>query len=134
MYLDISQVPDDEEILNGYLQASLGDTDQEALWPVDAFRILIPRDPNRAWRLICELIDRAPESLLPTIGVSQLEDFISRHGLQFIDVIEQEATKSHRFVEALANIWITRGVFPSDVEARLVRASREAIEVLDGEP
>lgn len=130
-FLDVSELPDDEEIVNAYLQTSIAQPEQEEAWPIDAFRILIPRDPERAWRLIRKLIDRAPDSLISMIGAWQLEDFVSLHGSKFIADIEREAATNSRFVEALGNIWITRGAFPPEIETRLVNASRGAIEVLD---
>jgi hypothetical protein len=132
MFLNTSQLPEDEVILESYLSCDHTEIqDVEEPWAIDAFRILIAQDPARAWKLICELLARAPERLIPTIGVSLLESFVSRHGFQYIDQIEDEAKKNDRFVIALANVWITRGAFPPDIEARMVMASRGSITLLD---
>jgi hypothetical protein len=131
-FLDASDLPGDEEIVSAYLQTSIAQPEEES-WAIAAFRVLIPNDPERAWRLICMLIDRGPESLLPLIGAWQLEEFVSRHGPEFIADIEREAARSNRFVGALANIWITRGSLPREIETRLVNASRGTIGVLDAD-
>lgn len=131
-FLDASQLPDDEEIVNAYLQAHITQLELDEAWPIDAFHILLSSDPERAWRLIRKLIDRAPDSLVAMIGAWQLEDFVSCHGPKFIVDIEREAATNSRFLEALANIWITRGAFPPEIEARLVNASQGTIGVLDG--
>jgi hypothetical protein len=91
-------------------------------WAWEAARDLIHDDPPEAWLLILELVRKAPdEAVLGTIAAGELEEFVVAHAEGFIDRIEVEARRNHRFREALAGVWITG--LRSDLFDRIERAA-----------
>lgn len=135
MFFSVSELPADEVIIDAYIRdcQRVIEPDEDEPWPIDALRLLVYRDPDRAWRLLQRLVAVAPASLLSVIGTGPLEEFINRYGDRFVTAIES-AAESERFVTALSNVWLSRGVYPPDIEGRLVRASKGTITLLNVEP
>jgi hypothetical protein len=78
-------------------------------WAWEVARNLINDDPPEAWRLILELVDKAPdETVLGSVAAGELEDFILAHAAQFIEQIETEARSNSRFKAALSHVYIWR--------------------------
>lgn len=75
-------------------------------------------DPERAWIVTKELLNRAPDSALGYIAAGPLEDLISFHGLEFIDRLEEYASRSPRVAKALDAVIVDRWV-PKEVRERL---------------
>ena len=71
--------------------------------------------PEFAWRLIVEMIDRAPsDKSLSFLAASPLEDLLSEHGPLFIARVEQRAIESaqfHRALGMLRLLWMTDDVW-----------------------
>jgi hypothetical protein len=76
-------------------------------WAWEAARNLITDDPPEAWRLILELVRKAPdESVLGAVAAGELEDFLLAHATDFIEQIEGEARRSSRFKAALSYVYV----------------------------
>ena len=105
-------------------------SDAPESWPVEALREIVPREPDRAWRILKALIRSSPDELLPRIGVRELEEFVTLHGGKFISEIEAQAREDARFRYALGEVWISKGQFPPEIEKRLVTASNGVMTVL----
>lgn len=75
-------------------------------------------DPERAWIITKELLARAPDSALGYIAAGPLEDLISFHSLEFIDRLEEYASRNPRVAEALEAVIVDRWV-PEEVRERL---------------
>jgi hypothetical protein len=64
-------------------------------------------DEPRTRALLDLLVDRAPnDTVIEMIGAGPLEDFIVRHNEDRLNWIEQRASSSARFRQALARVWI----------------------------
>lgn len=132
MFLRLAELPPDEAIIAGYLRDSetASDPDEDEPWPMDAVRMLVYFDPARAWTVLCRLIEAAPEDVVVRIGAGPLEEFLNRYGDRYVAEVEA-ASGNDNFVLALANVWLSRGELPPEVELRLHQASRGTITFLD---
>ena len=93
-------------------------------WASDRMWHIIPGAPEIAWELITHLIDVAPtDHAGGFFAAGPLENFLSEHGPQFIERVEERARENPIFREAL------RGMYPlfmtDDVWTRLQRAAGE---------
>jgi hypothetical protein len=78
-------------------------------WAWEVARNLIDDDPPEAWRLILELVDKAPdETVLGSVAAGELEEFLVTHASEFIDRIEAEARNNSRFKTALRYVYVWR--------------------------
>ena len=124
----------DEEIVREYIgfrmtrEEQNDDDDYSALYVIDE---LIHDHPDRAWRILCRLCDAAPLSLVPDIGIRDLENFMHLHGDRFVAEIEEQARSSERFRLALANVWLPRNLFSPQISERLVEASGGELTLLE---
>ena len=123
----------DAELIEQYIVLEQSrDSDAADSWPVEALRRIVPEEPGRAWLIIKALVRDSPDDLLPRIGVRELEEFVALHGVKFISEIEAQARIDDGFRVALGNVWISKGAFPLEIEARLVAASNGTLTVLGG--
>ena len=71
---------------------------------------MVHEQPDEAWTLILELIDRASDELtLAYIAAGPLEDLINWHGPASIDRIEARALADPKFRRALRGVWPREG-------------------------
>ncbi|MBX3074679.1 hypothetical protein KF913_12190 [Candidatus Obscuribacterales bacterium] len=83
--------------------------DLSSFWAHELMHELIDKDKDKAWEVILDLIDFAPnKESLAYVGADVLEEFLNCRGTRFIDSIEHEANSSKRFLYALANSWINK--------------------------
>jgi hypothetical protein len=76
-----------------------------------------PDGPERAWPIILQLIDRAPDDdALTFIGSGAVEDLVNKAGAEFADRIADEAATSPRFRAALSAVWPSHDV-PDSIRA-----------------
>lgn len=124
-----SSLPDEDSVLIDELFAyyealSLGGRpdlrfEPQADTPWERLRQIAQKeDPERAWEIVKELLDRTPDKFLGYIGVGPLEDLVSFHGAQFIDRIEDYSVSNSRLKGALEAVVIDQWVQP-DVRKRL---------------
>ena len=65
-----------------------------------------PDGPERAWPIVLDLIERAPdENSLTFTGAGAVEDLVNKSGPQFVDRIVDRAAVDPRFRRALCHIW-----------------------------
>jgi hypothetical protein len=85
---------------------------------------LIRSDPESAWLIILELVDRAPtERSVGAIGAGPLEEFLRGHVIEYIRRVEREANGSARFRQALSRVWGWADI-PTTMSERLRAAAR----------
>jgi hypothetical protein len=69
---------------------------------------LLEADPQAAWMMILELIDKAPnDEILAYVAAGPLEDFIKLHAADYIDRIEESARTNATMKRALRGVWLT---------------------------
>lgn len=119
--LPVDDTPDD--LLADARVQSLEDASGQTARHTPHFASLRDSNPGMAWRIVTRMIERAPIELVPDIGSGELECVLNGHADRLIDRIEAAAGASDRFRLALANVWMTKGEFAADIEARLREAS-----------
>ena len=81
-------------------------TDDPYFWTVEAMWEMIERVPDAAWTVILEMIKRADgDYQIASIAAGPLEDFIVRHGWQYLNHLESEARANAKFRRALVGVW-----------------------------
>ncbi len=76
-------------------------------WAWEVVRNLIADDPPEAWRLVLELVYKAPDDrVLCAIAAGELEEFVLAHAADFIDRIEEEAGANSKFKSALSYLYV----------------------------
>jgi hypothetical protein len=127
-----------ERIAIGYIEYV------EAISRRDSADLLVPDDAERAhsklqrvvregpaqlaWTLVSEVLRRVPDEQLDAYAAGLLEDLVRRWGTELVGVIEDEAERNERFRWALGCIWLLVDDLPSNVLARIVKASDDEIE------
>jgi hypothetical protein len=92
-------------------------------WLTEMLNYGPPNGPERAWPIILQLIERAPDDdTLTFIGCGAVEDLVNRASAQFSDRIIDEAANSRRFRAALCHVWPHDDV-PKSIRA-IIRSSR----------
>ena len=129
-------MPDDEAATRGHLLDTYlaytkareqGLEDDARFWAVEAMWDLVEREPDRAWRLLLEMIHRADgDYALASIAAGPLENFIVAHGSRYLDRLEAEAVANPKFRRALVGVWGENRM--SEDLARRIRA------LVEGEP
>jgi len=134
---------DVEDIARGYLRCS-DSLSPENFDPDSAYD---PDDPDerayeivhrairegpaeRAWELVTAVLRLSPDERLGFQAAGPLEDIVRRWGTELVGRIEAEAAADERFRWALGGIWVRSDDLPSDVTARIVAASGDAIKLL----
>jgi hypothetical protein len=80
---------------------------------------IVRSDPDKGWALIVALADRAPDQdAVDLLGAGPLEDFVREHGMEYIDQIDDAATRSQKFRSALTYTYGWDKV-PHEVRERL---------------
>jgi len=88
---------------------------QALFWAYDALADLVHRQPSLAWKVIEELVHRAPSGdAFDLAAAGPLEDLIAGHGQEVIDFVEQRADHDETLREALSRVWLS----PRDLDAR----------------
>jgi hypothetical protein len=91
-------------------------------WAWEMARNLIHDDPPEAWRLILELVQKAPDQrVLGSVAAGELEEFILAHAAEFIGRIEEAARGNSRFKQALSSVYVW--TLSTDLFDRIERAA-----------
>lgn len=95
------------ELVDSYLIANGVTGDDSSSWANDELMDLVWEDPERAWPIICSVVERDPPKwLLAILAAGPLEDLLRAHGPRFIERVEQAALQSERFrCDVLARIY-----------------------------
>lgn len=74
-------------------------------WATELMAHLTEDEPDEAWGLIVDLVERAPSGeALSWVAAGPLEDLLSRHGSELIGRVEQRASSDSRFRKCLAGV------------------------------
>jgi hypothetical protein len=80
------------------------DWDSPDFWAFGLGGRLAANDPELAWAFVLALIETVSAATLDYVGAGELEDFCWEVAPAFIDRIEAEAARNHRFRVALASV------------------------------
>jgi hypothetical protein len=95
---------------------------------------LIRKEPEKGWRAMVAIIERASPEELGYCGAALVEELIREYPEQFIERIEELASRSASFRDALAASWITLEDVPDALARRCLAASGGRLQVLDAPP
>ena len=91
-------------------------------WAFDRLDDLVRDEPESAWRVIEHIRRLKPDDLiLANLASGPLEDFIMRHGDEFIDRIESAARSDPQLKKLLGAVW--RNDISSQVWGRIGKIS-----------
>ncbi len=106
---------EDEELLSSWFAS------KQTKWASGLMQELTDQNPERSWPIIKALVEAAPDD--PTvsyIGAGPVQDLLSKHGEQFIERIEQQATVDAKFRACLTLVRPSR--LSKEIRQRLTRA------------
>lgn len=113
----------DEELIAAYLHSWSGENSASTSWANDALDDLVHQTPERAWSILCPLVERAAtDQILAIIAAGPLEDLLCLHGPAFLDRVEEQARREPRFRHGLAGVWGS-----STMEPRVYQRIREVV-------
>ena len=76
-------------------------------WVIPVLMNYLDSEPEKLWNAILEILDTdSSEFISNHLGSGPLEDLIVNHGNDFIDRIEDSASRSNAFRLALKNVWL----------------------------
>lgn len=117
------QLDADERILDAWFAY------EGNFWAFSAISDLVGEEPQLAWSLTLELLERADEEQIGSIAAGPLEDLIRGGALDAIwDEVTTKAHSDPRFAEALRGVWVF------DYDGEIFTRFRELMETLDAEP
>jgi hypothetical protein len=93
---------------------------------------LLPAE--QAWPRLLELLAVVPEDLVSHVGAGPLENFVNRHGADFVSQIAAQARTDSRFLRAALEVNLARGALPTAAEAELLSAFGPRFTLLPPEP
>lgn len=107
--------PTKDDLVAGYIameRASHGSAErEETFWSFMLMDELIEQFPREALEVI-KLILEADTSgeVVGALAAGPIEDLLSRHGVEIIDAIENEAINNPKFNYALGGVWRSESV------------------------
>ncbi|HET7460052.1 MAG TPA: hypothetical protein VFJ82_02345 [Longimicrobium sp.] len=90
-------------------------------------------EPERAWPVLLRLISELDDETRGHAGAGPLQSFVWANAAAFIGRIEARARADDAFRRCLAEVELTDGQLPPDVQQRLVAASGGRIHVYPAE-
>ncbi len=94
-------------------------------WAADLIYRALDRNPERAWRIILIVLDKAQSGDdLNDLGAGPLEDLLHDYPDQFIERVEELASTNAKFKQALKNVW-GRKTIPAPFYDRIQRAAND---------
>lgn len=97
----VRQLDADEEIIEAWF------VHEANFWSFSALDDLCDEDPQLAWSITIELIDRADdEDEIGAIAAGPLEDLVRKHADAIWADLSQRAHTDRRFLDALRGVWI----------------------------
>ena len=86
------------ELVEAYIIANGVTGDESSSWANDELLGLVWHDPERAWPIICSIVERNPPKwLLGILAAGPLEDLLRAHGPRFIERVEEVALQNELF-------------------------------------
>jgi hypothetical protein len=83
-------------------------------------RLLREDGPETVWPLLLRLVEKGSDRVLCAAGAGILEDFLDMHGTEFIERIEERASRDPRFRFCLSHVW--ESTMPPEIWKRVVVA------------
>ncbi len=92
---------------------------KDLFWVWVYIKYLVLDEPEKAWPVILELVQRAPtDRILADVAAGPLEDLIREHAKQFIDRVEIQACRDPKFQLCLTGVWYEKEL-PEDIRKRI---------------
>jgi hypothetical protein len=118
--------PKPEKLIDSWIALSrtVRDTPEwDALfWSEVELSKLAREDPDSAWHLIREILKRDQSAaVVGSLSSGVLEELLSEHGDEIIDLIEKEAETNPIFAHLLGGVW--QGDMSDDIWLRVQRAA-----------
>jgi len=97
---------DDNELIEAYFRNALTDS-KDDLWAWREVDELVTDNPEKAWKIILGLLERASSKLaLRHVAAGPLEDLTRRHGEKYVERLVEEAKHNTRLQYALGHIYL----------------------------
>jgi hypothetical protein len=96
-------------------------TYEDNFWAFNAMYNLLREDPEQAWLVLLQMLERADEARIGVLAAGPLEDLMSGYGPQLIERIATEARSNAKLRQALLGVWI----FGSEIYPRYLEIMRE---------
>jgi hypothetical protein len=117
-------LPNSRETFLAYVSAV--DTSMEVdddFWAWELLTSLVQDDPDQAFHVLMQVIDRAPEALLFVVGAGPLEELIDTHFVSLADRIETELRANYKLRSAFRVVNLAD--VPSQFAGRFEAAASE---------
>jgi hypothetical protein len=106
-------IPLENELSEGWIKEHLPpNNDDDPNNPIKEMKYwqiledLVIDNPIKAWNCILNIVNMCDNDIvIANLSAGPLEDLISRHGADFIDLIEKEAKINERFRLTLGGVW-----------------------------
>jgi hypothetical protein len=103
---------DRETLISAWIEYARS-SEEGLFWACETLAELIDDDPARAFAIVLELIDRAPnERVFSVAAAGPLEDLVASHGRELIDEIERRVEGDEKLRRAITRPWLS----PSDLD------------------
>ncbi|HSG32294.1 MAG TPA: hypothetical protein VLB82_12215 [Thermodesulfobacteriota bacterium] len=103
---------DDEikELIDAYIEfekTPQGSDKREGLfWTFEKFDELSSENPQSLWEALLEILNRIPsDEIEGMMAAGILEDFIDNHGVEFVEIIVNEAKRNSRLCTLLGGVY-----------------------------
>jgi hypothetical protein len=82
-------------------------TYEENFWAFDEMRHLLENDPETAWSVLLQMLDRTDDEYhIGALAAGPLEDLLYSYGEQFLGRVAAEAKTNAKLREALRGVWL----------------------------
>jgi hypothetical protein len=100
----------DERLINAWISMHRADEDsavyKDNFWAETTLSNLAQDDPSSCWKLILKILSRDQHpKVLQGLAAGALEDLLSAHGEEFIELVEERALSDSKFRYLLGGVW-----------------------------
>ncbi len=80
---------------------------EKCSWAVCKLIDMADGEPEKLWEVILAILDLdCSENIIKSVGAGPLEDLFVNYDKEYIDMIEEQASKSNVFKTAMKNVWL----------------------------
>jgi hypothetical protein len=96
----------EQELIEAQELARLALQSYNSFWAWEELRDLVAADTESAWRLLLQIIAKAPENLLYIVGAGPLEDLIRHAHERLAERVVKELNSNGRFLKAFRSVYL----------------------------